>query len=1409
MNGQRRRHAVRFLLGTGLLVVLLVTSLLSSSLGTRLALRLVDALPGLTLRCEHIEGGLLGPLKLEGIELSAPFGTLSLDRLSFDWHPAALLQQRLDIEQLALGQGVLVLAKHEASTSSEQRPPFQIPDVLTRYNILLSEVTLGDLEIIRTDGRSEHWRQGSLALQLDKAQLSLEKLHLKTPYGALEAQGRSDLQQTSGELTLQFQASPPKPQGSLSLQWEKDEKIIRGHLEGELQRPPSPRLTFSSPFTMQEEILQLSALQLQREKQSGSFAGELTLALTEQPPRFHLNGALISLDLAEEFGTSTNIDADLDLAGSAEAYRGTVSLQQHGESWRDASFQLTLEGDRQQLRLPSFDGHWLGGRLSGDLSLPFDPAVESHLTLALREIDPARIDGRWKGLINADLRGHLARPADAAPTLILQGGIHDSILRGQPLHGDLDLRLQRGDLIIQQIALAGDGFFLEIGGKLKERISLVIDIPRIGKLYPAGHGSLRAEGWLQHHRGRWNSAFEGSGEQLQLGKTFQVAHAALNATWDGESESFILSGDGREIIAPLFHATSLTLRGEGDLGDHTLNLQSDGEEGEVRLALHGGWSSPRWQGEITELSSNAPFFGPWRLTAPTPLTLSGNEIAVAEVSLQGSTDEMLQGSAHLIRSTHVRALDLSWRALDLSRSAQFGLPLSLEGRSNGRLKLQQQGEAITLATELTADGSVHSSRFNAEELQLQFSAAADADGSSLKTTLTRKNTPLLTLDFASSAPLTIGRPEQGTLTVNLQQLPLDWGNTWLATGALRGELTGDGSLRWQPQQLAAEGTFRASGDYRQPNLDLPFAPLTLQFAGDESGSRAELALKHSTFGALSAALHAPAPLRRGPPPQGTFTAHGERLDLARLAPFFPPALTLNGQLFGELQGDWHNRTFRLESQSHIENGDLTCQMPHGEAQAKLQQATLASHWTAQGLELQSELQLDGLGALQAEATLPLLARLPLQLERTTPLTAQLRGDLHAEGLLTALLPSLIRESRVALNLNLGLDGTIETPHPYGTIRLRDGGGYLPTLGIRLEKGSADLHLDGESITLTPFSIESQGGRLEGEGGGTLEKGALKSYRLQLRGSHFTLINLPELQLLLTPELEATGSLKQLTLRGKVTLDEMLLRGRKPRTTVGVSPDLVIVGIDPGKNRRPPFALDLDVDLMLGDQVLVQAAGLDAKLAGKVKMKGENAESIVGHGKVDVVKGAYAAYGMHLEIEKGSLLFAGGPISEPALDILALRPASEVRVGVQVAGTPRRPKVTLFSDPSMPDTDILSYIVLGRPLGNDSGQVDLLSTAAGALLAQGESVMLQERLKRRIGLDVFEVRSGSSDENGAADSIVTIGKYLTPDLYIGMGRSLFARSNEFSLRYRLSHRWEVESTLSEESGADLYYLIEFD
>jgi autotransporter translocation and assembly factor TamB len=87
----------------------------------------------------------------------------------------------------------------------------------------------------------------------------------------------------------------------------------------------------------------------------------------------------------------------------------------------------------------------------------------------------------------------------------------------------------------------------------------------------------------------------------------------------------------------------------------------------------------------------------------------------------------------------------------------------------------------------------------------------------------------------------------------------------------------------------------------------------------------------------------------------------------------------------------------------------------------------------------------------------------------------------------------------------------------------------------------------------------------------------------------------------------------------------------------------------------------------------------------------------GRGELRVVDGTFGAFGQRLEIETGRLIYTGGPLENPGLEIRAVRRVDQVTAGALVRGTLQEPEITLYSDPPMPSAEVLSYLTLGKSL----------------------------------------------------------------------------------------------------------------
>ncbi len=221
------------------------------------------------------------------------------------------------------------------------------------------------------------------------------------------------------------------------------------------------------------------------------------------------------------------------------------------------------------------------------------------------------------------------------------------------------------------------------------------------------------------------------------------------------------------------------------------------------------------------------------------------------------------------------------------------------------------------------------------------------------------------------------------------------------------------------------------------------------------------------------------------------------------------------------------------------------------------------------------------------------------------------------------------------------------------------------------------------------------------------------------------------------------------------------------------------------------------------QVKWDAMGLKGRLAGQLHLLEQPQQATRASGELRIEEGHYAQWGQDLNLRNSRVIYTGQSITDPAVDARAERVIGDVTAGLRVTGRLLEPVARLYSSPAMGDADVLSYLVAGQPLSKASStDANALMGAAATLGLRGSS-MLTDRIAHTFGLDEIKVGGNPYDKNLA----LTVGKYLSPRLYVGYGMGLVDDVNTFRLRYSLSKRWNVEAETGSRSSADLLYTIE--
>ncbi len=362
-------------------------------------------------------------------------------------------------------------------------------------------------------------------------------------------------------------------------------------------------------------------------------------------------------------------------------------------------------------------------------------------------------------------------------------------------------------------------------------------------------------------------------------------------------------------------------------------------------------------------------------------------------------------------------------------------------------------------------------------------------------------------------------------------------------------------------------------------------------------------------------------------------------------------------------------------------------------------------------------------------------------------------------------------------------------------------------GVDVTEGRFVLDLKGQHAELS--KLEARGGDGWLRASGTAELGAQPKAHVEIAAEKLRVLSRVDRRLVATGNATLDLDAKGLKLDGKLRADEGLFdfsRGDAPALADDVT---VLRGprdAAPTAPAAPKAARNSAVNIALdfGDDFKVRGRGLTTTLRGQLQVSQNNGPLRV-TGKLDAHGGQYAAYGQKLDIERGDIRFTGA-YDNPSLDLRAVRPNLDVRVGVYVTGTALAPRVSLYSEPEMSDTDKLSWLLLGRgPDGLGRTDTALLQRAALALLS-GEGEGPTGKALRNLGLD--ELSLSQSDDDTKA-TIVRLGKQISRRWYVGYERGLNATTGSWQLIYRIAQRFTLRAQGGEDNALDLIWQWKWD
>ncbi|CAB3782556.1 translocation/assembly module TamB domain-containing protein [Paraburkholderia fynbosensis] len=519
-------------------------------------------------------------------------------------------------------------------------------------------------------------------------------------------------------------------------------------------------------------------------------------------------------------------------------------------------------------------------------------------------------------------------------------------------------------------------------------------------------------------------------------------------------------------------------------------------------------------------------------------------------------------------------------------------------------------------------------------------------------------------------------------------------------------------------------------------------------------------------------------------------------------------------------GDW-DFSLGATASGHIQlrrrSGDVTVEIGRGLASTGISDISARAEFSG-GNRLNATLhaQASRLGVIDADAHTTLVMRDGLL---TFNPEGALSGSVNANvpslrttgGLLG---PSYLLDGHLALKLALG--GTVAKPSLTGSLV---GDGLSATMvdqGVQLKDGVVRIALSENLVDFQQVEFRGASGTLRATGRVRLD-GAEPDLAASIVADKLELFASPDRNLSLTGSASIAngGAQRGMAINGKFIVDHALF-DLPEQAAPSLGDDVVIVrpdGTTSGGRPRPveggtqpvgPFTPNANIDIGLGNDFRFRGQGADLRLTGTITAMSAPNTPLRAVGNVRVTQGStYTAFGRKLTIENGFFTF-NGPVTNPGINILAMRRNQQVEAGVQVTGTVQSPVARLVSEPSVPDNEKLSWLLFGHGTdqGNNLGQQSTMTTAL-ALLGSATG----KRIAETVGLDEFSI--GRSDVGLTDPQVVMVSKAINEWLVIGYEQGLQSASNAIKATVNLTRYWSVVAYGGTFYGADVLYTRRFD
>lgn len=435
------------------------------------------------------------------------------------------------------------------------------------------------------------------------------------------------------------------------------------------------------------------------------------------------------------------------------------------------------------------------------------------------------------------------------------------------------------------------------------------------------------------------------------------------------------------------------------------------------------------------------------------------------------------------------------------------------------------------------------------------------------------------------------------------------------------------------------------------------------------------------------------------------------------------------------------------------------------------------------------------------------------LSNAIPIDASVNAEIGLQTLSFFVDPDIHR-IHGRLKANTDISGELTAPKIVGSIELTNGRYQNVLIGTVIDKIECLINSTNYQFEFDVCTANDGGkGQYDITGGIVLPLTNGKNsgeIDITLIANAASIIRRPEVESETTGNISVKGSFKELTAAGKLNVSP-LQAVLKNTTNTSVAQIEVEEVYETQENSTQQYLenkspiVHLNLIITADRQAYLRGRGVEAELSGEIKLSGTVDEPQY-NGDFKTVRGQFEVFGKTFQLEQGNVGFVNNAV---AIAITGVYNKNDLRIQADMSGQNGDYKLKLSSIPSLPEDEILSFIIFGESVTDITPIKALqLASAVQTLSGGGEGAVFNTLATTRelLGVDTLTVDTETTAD-GEDGLNVGIGKYINDKVYLELERTPNpSQPWKGTIEIELSPRINLQSSTGGTSGIDSAEII---